>query len=250
MRVRVPAAGRAGHGAGPATRVGDGCHAARRSGDGTRRGARPGDGPPLGGAGTRPDPTGAHAGAPDARRAHAAAPPAAPVAAVAVPGEAEAAYAAGDFDRAAALAQAASAAGDDREALWLVLVRALANRGRLADAGRACATALDRHPLSAALLTLHATLLLRDGRATDAAAAARRSLYLDRRAPVTHLVLGDALARTGDVGGAVRAFANAEALLDALPPDAPVADADGESAHRLAELARFRARTLGAGPDR
>jgi hypothetical protein len=63
---------------------------------------------------------------------------------------------------------------------------------------------------------------------------------------VAHLALATFLARLGDREGARRSFANAEALLVAMPPDATVPASDGEPAHRLLEIARAQ-RALLAG---
>jgi chemotaxis protein methyltransferase CheR len=169
-------------------------------------------------------------------------------------GGARLAYGAGDYERAAALARRAlagarqadgGAAARDEEGMWIVLVRSLANLGRLAEAGEACAAALDRIVLSAELTYLHAVLLAQGGRHAESARAARRALYLDRRLVVAHLALGEALAALADAAGARRSFRNAAALLAAIPPDAPVPGADGEPAARLLAIARFRVRALG-----
>ena len=127
---------------------------------------------------------------------------------------------------------------------WIVLVRAHANRGDLAAAGRACAAALERHPSAAELHYLHAVLLSEAERAADAAAAARRALYLDRAFVVAHLVLGGALGRLRDMESARRAFRSAEQLLAALAPNAIVPGSDGETAGRLLEMARVQMRLL------
>jgi Flp pilus assembly protein TadD len=123
-------------------------------------------------------------------------------------------------------------------AVWVLLVRALANRGDLRAAGQACAAALDRHRTCAELAYLHAVLLGEAGRHAAAAGAARRALYLDRTLAVAHLALGAALARLGDARGARRALRNAERLLAELPPGAVVPASDGEPAARLAAIAR------------
>jgi len=154
------------------------------------------------------------------------------------PDDANAAYAAGDYDAAVALAERAIADGDATDAPWVVRVRALANQGRLTEAGEACAAALERHPLSANLTYLHAVLLAAARRSVDVVAAARRALYLDRGLAVAHLLLGEHLARLGDRAGAARALDNAEALLAPLAPDAPVPMADGATAARLRHVAR------------
>ena len=164
----------------------------------------------------------------------------------ALPGLADAArsYAERDYERAAEQASQLVQRNGSDPAPWVVLVRALANRGELEAAGRACAAALDRHRTSAELAYLHAVLLAEAGRHGDAVAAARRSLYLDRGLVVAHLALGGALARLGDTEGARRAAQNARRLLAGMPPDAIVPASDGEPASRLAEMAKVQLQLL------
>lgn len=159
----------------------------------------------------------------------------------------EGAYARSDYDAAIALARRAIDLGDDTEGVWITLVRGLANRGALSAAGEACARALETHRMSAELTHLHGVLLAEGGMHAEAAAAARRALYMDPGYAVAHLALGDALARIGDVTGARRSFANAATILMRLPPDAPVPGADGAGAAQLAGIATFRREAL-AGP--
>lgn len=163
-------------------------------------------------------------------------------------GDPRAAYAAGRYAAAAEAARAGVEGGRADAATWTLLVRALANLGQLREAGAACAAALSLFPMEAELLVLHATLLLADDRPADAAAAARRALYLDRAAPMSHLLLGDALARTGNRAEAWRAFRAAERLLNELPADAAVPHADGERVASLLRVARYRAAAMGDAP--
>jgi chemotaxis protein methyltransferase CheR len=149
-----------------------------------------------------------------------------------------------DYGRAAEVAAACVRDDGNEPGLWIVLVRALANRGALEEAGRMCIAALDRYPSSAELMYLHAVVLGEAGRLADAAAAARRALYLDRNLVVAHLALGVALTRLGDLPAARRSFANAARLLDDLPPDAVVPACDGEPAGRLAEISRAHLQLL------
>jgi chemotaxis protein methyltransferase CheR len=146
-------------------------------------------------------------------------------------------YAKRDYERAAAVAGRLVQGDGTDPSLWIVLVRALANRGELQAAGRACAAALDRHRASAELAYLHAVLLMESGCHADAAAAARRALYLDRGLVVGHLALGGALARLEDAEGARRAIRNAQQLLAGMAPDDLVPASDGERAGRLAQMA-------------
>ncbi|MBI4501607.1 MAG: protein-glutamate O-methyltransferase CheR [Gemmatimonadetes bacterium] len=162
--------------------------------------------------------------------------------------EAVRSYAARDYVRAAELAGRMLAQDGSDSTLWVVLVRAHANRGELSEAGRACAAALDRHPTMAELVYLHAVLLSEAGRHAEAAVAARRALYLDRQLVVAHLALGRALTRMGDSEGSRRAYGNAERLLAAMPSGALVPAADGEPAGRLAEIVRVQLQLLGEVP--
>ncbi len=154
-----------------------------------------------------------------------------------------AAYAARDYPRAARLA-AELLTAHDSPALRVLQVRALANVGDLAAAGEASAAALERHRGSAELMYLHAVLLSEAGRWRDAAAAARRALYLDRSMVVAHIALALALKRLNDDAGALRAFHNADALLNGLAAEEPVAAADGETAGRLRASVRAQLRVL------
>lgn len=123
-------------------------------------------------------------------------------------------------------------------------VRELADRGRLAEAGRECAAALERYGPSADLLYLHSMLLVEGGHYPEAAAAARRALYLHGEMAVAHVGLGTALARMGNAEGARRAFRNASALLSRLPPDEAVPGSGDETAYRLLEMTRAQLRLL------
>jgi chemotaxis protein methyltransferase CheR len=158
--------------------------------------------------------------------------------------EAARSYAERDYERAAEQARRLVERDGSDPAPWIVLVRALANRGELEAAGRSCAAALDRHSTSAELAYLHAVLLAEAGRHADAVAAARRSLYLDRGLVVAHLALGGALARLGDIEGARRSARNARRLLAGMPPDAIVPGSDGEPVSRLAEMAGVQLQLL------
>lgn len=151
------------------------------------------------------------------------------------------------YDRVIALAERDVEAEDGDPAVWVLLVRALANTGRSEEAAQACAAALERHRASAELLHLQAVLQLEAGRASAAAAAARRALYLDRNMIAAHLVLGAALAREGETDGARRAYLNALSLAERLPGDAEVPGTDGETAHRIAGMARRQAAAHAAG---
>jgi chemotaxis protein methyltransferase CheR len=156
------------------------------------------------------------------------------------------AYEQADYPAAEELASVALASASDSKdtlRLWILYIRAVANQGRLHEAGELCARAIQTHPLAPELHYLHGTLLAEAGWQADAAIAARRSIYLDRKFVMAHLLLGDALARTGHPKGARIAFENAVALL-ADADATPIPAADGVPATRLRQIATLHLREL------
>ncbi|MBW3554762.1 MAG: protein-glutamate O-methyltransferase CheR [Gemmatimonadetes bacterium] len=127
-------------------------------------------------------------------------------------------------------------------------VRELADRGLLEEAGLACAAALEEDGPSAELLYLHSLLLGQAGHHAEAAAAARRALYLQDDLVVAHLALGTAAARLDDAPGARRAFEAAVRLLSTVDPADTVPGSGGEPAGRLLELARAKLRLVREEP--
>jgi chemotaxis protein methyltransferase CheR len=112
-------------------------------------------------------------------------------------------------------------------------VRSLADHGQLHGALDACLTAIQTDQPSTELHYLYSTLLSQEGRHAEAAAAARRALYLDRSLALGHAALGVSLARIGDRAGALRSLRVARQLLSAMSDDDPVACAGGETAARV-----------------
>jgi chemotaxis protein methyltransferase CheR len=157
------------------------------------------------------------------------------------------AYIRRDYERAIALVAPAANRGDASAREFVLYIRALANLGRLEEAGRACAVALDRHRDNAELHYLHAVLVAQSGQFIESARAAKRALYLDRSLIVAHLALGSALASAGDGDSARRSFVAAERLLVAMPPDAAVPGTDGEPAGRLLEMTRVQTKLIRHG---
>jgi chemotaxis protein methyltransferase CheR len=122
---------------------------------------------------------------------------------------------------------------DDGPAAWAMRVRALADQGKREEAEQVCIAALELQPMHAELTYLQAVLLLASDRCDEAAAAARRALYLDRSLVVAHLVLAQAATRLHDRKRALQALRNAARLLTAVPTEASVAGAPGETAGRM-----------------
>jgi chemotaxis protein methyltransferase CheR len=157
------------------------------------------------------------------------------------------AYVRRDYERTISLIASAATRGDASAPDFVLYIRALANLGRLDEAGRACATALDRYRDNAELHYLHAVLVAQSGQFVESARAAKRALYLDRSMIVAHLALATALASSDDDAGARRSLSAAERLLSAMPADAAVPGTDGEPAGRLLEMTRVQAKLVRQG---
>ncbi|MEO5579693.1 MAG: CheR family methyltransferase [Gemmatimonadaceae bacterium] len=154
------------------------------------------------------------------------------------------AYARGEYADAASVAQGEYDLGRGSAGLAVLEVRSLANLGELDLAVSRCTAVLDRYRDAAELHYLHAVLLVELNRYDEAMAAARRATYLDPALAVAHFVLGDAASRGGRNVAAHRAYKTAAELVAAMPGDAAVPAADGETALRLLHMAHFRLRTI------
>jgi chemotaxis protein methyltransferase CheR len=130
------------------------------------------------------------------------------------------------------------------EAAWVERVRALLAEGRRSEAQARCVAGLELHPASAELLYLNALLLSESGHDAEAASAARRALYLDRRLGVAHLAFGQSMLRLGERERAARSFRAAETALLALGPEAPVPAAGDVDPQSLLALVREQLRLL------
>ena len=125
--------------------------------------------------------------------------------------------------------------GNPQEAI--ARARALANEGRLTEAGEVCAAALEEFPDQAQLHLIAAVLNGEAGRWDESERAAKRALYLDRTLVLAHVALGDAIARLGDTAAARRSFVNAAKLL-VTAGSAEMPDAGDMSTARLTDIVR------------
>jgi chemotaxis protein methyltransferase CheR len=112
-------------------------------------------------------------------------------------------------------------------------IRALADAGLHREAADLAAAASARAPLDAELQYLSAAICLERGQNEEAAAIARRALYLDPRLSVAAILLGNALRRSGQLRSAGAAYRSAAVVLARMPKDETVPLGDGECAGGL-----------------
>ena len=116
----------------------------------------------------------------------------------------------------------------------VLLVRALANAGRLNDALEWCRSCVESDKLDPLFHYLHATILQETGSVQEAAEALKRVLYLDPYHVLAHFSLGNLSNANGKNDEARRHFENAFRLVNGLPKDHVIPQSDGITAGRLA----------------
>jgi chemotaxis protein methyltransferase CheR len=117
-----------------------------------------------------------------------------------------------------------------------LLARAYANQGQLDSAQTWCERALAANKFDAKLHYLRATILLEQGQVAEARLSLTRALYLDQHFILAHFALGNLARQNREFKEAHKHFANAQALLEKCPSEGTLAESDGMTAGRLAQI--------------
>ena len=125
----------------------------------------------------------------------------------------------------------------DPKALGL-LSRAKANQGNLAEALEWCEKVIAVDKLNPESHYLRATILQEQGEVEAAVLSLKKALYLNPDFVPAHFVLGNLFRQQGKQKDSKRHFRNALALLRDRRQDELVAESEGISAGRLAEIIR------------
>jgi chemotaxis protein methyltransferase CheR len=164
--------------------------------------------------------------------------------------EAAAHYDAGRYEQAAAEIREFLAAGrSDADALEL-LAKSYANLGKFAEARKCCEDALAADKLRAHNHYLMSIILLEVGEPAEAAAALKRTLYIDHDYVLAHFALGNLNRQEGRERESQRYFGNTLRLLEVRDPHEVLPDAEGLTAGRLAEIIRAMTMQESAENDR
>ena len=116
-------------------------------------------------------------------------------------------------------------------------LRKCANQGDLENAARYGKELIESDKLNALVHFHYALVMEQMGNATESERSFRRAIYLDRQSVLPHYHLGRLLQSRGDWRQAARCFDNAVNLLDVLPNDSVLTDADGITVAELRKLA-------------
>jgi chemotaxis protein methyltransferase CheR len=133
------------------------------------------------------------------------------------------------------LTRVAAQAPAQADALAL-LSRACANQGELDAALLWIIKAITADKLNPQLHFLRGTVLHELGNDGEAALSFTRSLYLDPDFVMAHAALGHLARRAGNPAQASRHFDRALQLLHGRNPDEPIAESEGMTAGRMAEI--------------
>jgi chemotaxis protein methyltransferase CheR len=133
------------------------------------------------------------------------------------------------------LASVSQPGRNDPEAFSL-LVRSLANQGKLDAAVVWCDRWLTADKLNSAGHYLRAVILQELGETEEATRSLRRTLYLNPQFVLAHFALGNLMRSRGKAADATRYFANASTLLRDLQADDVLPESDGLTAGRLSEI--------------
>lgn len=133
---------------------------------------------------------------------------------------------------------AAPAVTGDAAAILAAEARASANLGKLDEALAKCESAIAADKLSPAYRYLFATILQELDRPDEAVKALGSALYLDRDFVLAHFLLGNIARGRSRLAEAETHFGRVLRLLDELPADAELPEADGLTAGRLFEIVR------------
>lgn len=123
-------------------------------------------------------------------------------------------------------------------------LRQRANQGDWENAARCGRELIESDNLNALVHFHYALVLEHMGDTAESERSLRRAIYLDRQAVLTHYHLGRLLRSRGDGRQATRYFENALNLLESLPGEVVLTDADGITVAELRKLAQMQVESL------
>jgi chemotaxis protein methyltransferase CheR len=117
-----------------------------------------------------------------------------------------------------------------------LLIRALADQGKLPEALGLCEEALTSEKLDPGLHFLRAIILQELNRVDEAGVSLKRTLYLDQNFVLAHFALGNIVLRQGKASAAKKHFENVLTLLKECKPEEILPESEGLTAGRFREI--------------
>jgi chemotaxis protein methyltransferase CheR len=145
-------------------------------------------------------------------------------------------YAAADYDGAIQALLDVTARPPARAPAFLLLSRAYANKGMLAESEAWCTRAIAADTMNAASRYLLALIRIEQRRPEEATSALRKALYLEPDLVVAHFTLANLYRRQGKKREAERHVRNALLVLRSIPSERELPESEGMTAGMLIEL--------------
>ena len=118
----------------------------------------------------------------------------------------------------------------------ILLIRALANQGKLTEALKSCEKTIAANKLEPRLHYLYATILQELNNEKDAIASLKNAVYIDPNFILSYYSLGIIFRRQGNLIGAKKSFENALQLLNKCSQEDIIPESEGLTAGRLKEI--------------
>ncbi len=118
----------------------------------------------------------------------------------------------------------------------ILLTRAYANQGKLADALKSCEKAIASNKLDPRLQYLYATILQENNQLDEAVASLKRAIYLDTNFVLSYYSLGNIYQRLGNVTYAKKCFENVLTILNKCSQEEILPESEGLTAGRFKEI--------------
>jgi chemotaxis protein methyltransferase CheR len=118
----------------------------------------------------------------------------------------------------------------------ILLIRAYANLGRLAEASSVCRKAIAAEKLDSRLYYLYATILQESNQTDEAIASLKRAIYLDPDFILSYFSLGNIYKRLGNINKSIKYYRNILLILDKYKQDEILPESEGLTAGRFREI--------------
>ncbi|MCK9212148.1 MAG: tetratricopeptide repeat protein [Ignavibacteriaceae bacterium] len=125
----------------------------------------------------------------------------------------------------------------------ILLIRALANQGKLIEALKTCEDTITKNKLDPRLYYLYATILQENNQLNEAVASLKRAIYLDTNFVLSYYLLGNVYQRLGDVKSAKKSYEIVLSLLNKCSKDEILFESEGLTAGRFKEIIKATMQT-------
>jgi chemotaxis protein methyltransferase CheR len=118
----------------------------------------------------------------------------------------------------------------------ILLIRAYANQGKLAEAIKSCEKSISTNKLDPGLYYLLATILQENNQLDEAVASLKRAIYLNSNFVLSYYSLGNIYKRLGNVNSAKKCYENVLTILNKCSQEEILPESEGLTAGRFKEI--------------